>query len=278
MRLFHNHGITRIKRLAYTNLTAGNTARSFCMKRSSMFMTGMLAVLLTFGLVLAGCDNGGGGGGGGGGGSGSGGGGFTVKTNNSIANDLETLGLVGEQVTSRKPNIATAKIADGKIVITSVGPGSATIEVTQATYTADVWVTVAADGGIRIDHVVPARGPRPISFIIKSGEHTIEGVKIQVSNRSGGMKYTMGSDSAYGENTGIAAGEERLFGPFTIEPNPMDRSYVAKVTAKVEGLTSDYVSPFNCEVDSREFLKRSYTLIFVQHENEGGPYYVLEEE
>ncbi|MDR2176502.1 MAG: leucine-rich repeat domain-containing protein [Treponema sp.] len=109
------------------------------MGKNRSFMTGMAALLLTFGLVLAGCDNP------------AGGDSFTAQTDNSAANDAATLGLVGTSVSSNDESVATAAITDGKIAITSVAPGTAVITVSADGYTAaTILVEVAADGAITI--------------------------------------------------------------------------------------------------------------------------------
>jgi hypothetical protein len=227
------------------------------------------AVLAIFALMLTACDNSGGDPGGGGGG----GGGFTAQTDNSIANDQATVGLVGDQVISNNSSVATAVIAGGKIVITSVGPGDTIITVTKTgnSYSATIRVTVAADGGISIDRVDPARGPRQISFTIKSGEYTIEGVKIQVGLSNAGGPYIVGSDSAYGEDTAIAAGGQKTFGPFTIEPGA-GGDYSLNVTVLVDSLLAIY--NFDSRTWSR-FPKESYTLIVVRYGQYGTVYYGL---
>jgi len=75
-------------------------------------------------------------------------------TNNTTANNVTTLGLVGTQTSSSTPSVATVSITGGKIVITSVGTGTATITVTNASKnTATIAVTVAANGAISIGSI-----------------------------------------------------------------------------------------------------------------------------
>ncbi len=79
---------------------------------------------------------------------------FASKTDSSTANDIATLGLVGASAVSDHANIATAAINAGHIEITSVGPGTASITVADATsHTAYIMVEVAADGTIAIDQI-----------------------------------------------------------------------------------------------------------------------------
>ena len=74
---------------------------------------------------------------------------FTAQTNSDTANDLSTLGLVGTSVTSSDTTVATAAIVDGKIAISSVSSGEATLTVTDANEkTATIAVTVAGSGEI----------------------------------------------------------------------------------------------------------------------------------
>jgi hypothetical protein len=240
-----------------------------------MFMTGMLAVLLTFGLVLAGCpmDEGGGG---------NGGGGFIVQTNNSIANDEATLGFVGEYVRSSNGSVARAEIVGGKIEITSLSQGDAIITVSGQDYGTTIAVMVAANGGITIG-AITKRGPRQVSITIKSGEYTIEGVS--VCYWSGDTfqvpVYVLGEDYEYGANTDINAGEEKTFGPLTIETNnPFDTTYSigGQVGLSLSGESVPVAFAVSC--DWPEIPKDSYTLIVgtVQYYPDGPIYYELREE
>ncbi|SDP04853.1 hypothetical protein SAMN04487897_1331, partial [Paenibacillus sp. yr247] len=76
---------------------------------------------------------------------------FTAATNSSTANDVATLGLVGTTATSDAATVATAAINAGHIEITSVGAGTATIKVSDASsHAATIAVTVAADGSMTL--------------------------------------------------------------------------------------------------------------------------------
>ena len=79
---------------------------------------------------------------------------FPSKTDDTTANDETTLGLVGTSATSSSPSVATAKIENGKIAITSHSAGTAVITVKDADeHTAGIKVTVAADGTITIGKI-----------------------------------------------------------------------------------------------------------------------------
>jgi formylglycine-generating enzyme required for sulfatase activity len=83
-------------------------------------------------------------------------GGFTPQTNNSTANDVATLGLVGESVSSSDTGVATVEFKDDKIAITSVAAGTATITVSADGYTdATIEVTVGADGVAAVGAITP---------------------------------------------------------------------------------------------------------------------------
>ncbi len=79
---------------------------------------------------------------------------FTPSTNSSTANNLSTLGLIGASVASGSDSIATAVISEGKISVTSVAEGTATITVTDAnSKTASFKAIVAEDGSITIGSI-----------------------------------------------------------------------------------------------------------------------------
>lgn len=99
--------------------------------------------------VSDGTGNGGNGGNGGGGGNGN----FSTKTDDTTANDVATLGLVGTDTDSSNPSVATANIVGGKIVITSHSAGTAVITVKDGNKEATIKVTVATDGAITIGEI-----------------------------------------------------------------------------------------------------------------------------
>jgi hypothetical protein len=77
---------------------------------------------------------------------------FIASTNETISNDVTTLGLTGTSVSSDKPNVATAEITtSAKIKITSVSEGSAVITVSDASsHNATINISVAKTGSITI--------------------------------------------------------------------------------------------------------------------------------
>jgi hypothetical protein len=90
------------------------------------------------------------------------GGGFIPSTNISVTNDAATLGFTGTAADSSDTAIATATISNGKIAITSVAQGNATITVRAAGYTdASIPVTVAANGDITIETITKGTSTVP---------------------------------------------------------------------------------------------------------------------
>jgi len=81
---------------------------------------------------------------------------FNASTDETVSNDVATLGLVGTTVSSDKPTVATAEItASAKIKITSVAEGSAVITVSDASsHTATINVSVSETGAITIGTIV----------------------------------------------------------------------------------------------------------------------------
>lgn len=74
--------------------------------------------------------------------------------NDTVENNEATLGLVGTSVTSSHPNLATAQITNGKISITPIAPGAATITVTDAAgKEATIDITIAKNGSVSIDAI-----------------------------------------------------------------------------------------------------------------------------
>jgi hypothetical protein len=83
---------------------------------------------------------------------------FTPTADRGTANDEATLGFTGESVSSSNTGVATVEIADGKIVITSVTPGTADITVNAAGFTpAAFTVTVADTGAITIGAITKGK-------------------------------------------------------------------------------------------------------------------------
>jgi len=109
--------------------------------RKAVFL-GLLVILLAFGFI--GCDDS----------DGDNEETFTSSTNETISNDINSLGLVGTSVSSSNVNIATAVITSGKIKITSVGQGSAVITVIENSKNAIINVSVSKTGIITIESIV----------------------------------------------------------------------------------------------------------------------------
>ena len=85
---------------------------------------------------------------------------FTPSTNNSTANDVPTLGLVGTGVLSSTPEVASAAIDSGKIVTSSLSEGSSLIIVQDSSaHEASFTVTVAASGAITIGTITKYSAP-----------------------------------------------------------------------------------------------------------------------
>lgn len=77
---------------------------------------------------------------------------FTVSTER-VANDEDTLGLVGTNVSSSNTGIAKAEISGGDVVITSAAAGNATITVSDGSGSATIDVTVNPDGTITVGDI-----------------------------------------------------------------------------------------------------------------------------
>ncbi len=77
--------------------------------------------------------------------------------NSSIVNNIATLGLIGTSAATSNSAVATAAVntSTGRIDISSVGPGTATITVTDGTNTASISVDVLANRSIIVWNIVP---------------------------------------------------------------------------------------------------------------------------
>jgi hypothetical protein len=91
---------------------------------------------------------------------------FTAVTNSATQNNAATLGFVGTSVGSEDTAVATAGITEGRIAITSVGPGTTTVWVTADGYSnATIPVTVGEYGAITLGTItkgVPVQDNRDI--------------------------------------------------------------------------------------------------------------------
>ena len=79
---------------------------------------------------------------------------FISSINETVFNDLDTLGLVGTSATSNNESVATVVIESGKIKITSVAEGNGVITVSDGTNNATINVTVSKTGSITIGTIV----------------------------------------------------------------------------------------------------------------------------
>jgi len=98
-----------------------------------------------------------------GGGSSSGGNGeitFTSTINNDIANNVDKLGLVGTSVSSSNEKVATVKITDGKIAMTSISVGTSIITIATDDKKATIEVAVNANGSITIGTITKYTTPQ----------------------------------------------------------------------------------------------------------------------
>ena len=111
---------------------------------------------------------------------------FTAATNDTTANDLATLGLVGTKVTSSAEEYVTADLTTttGKITIKSVkAPGdsakSITITVTNADgKTATIPVTEARDGSLTVGTITKYERPAPV----KDTDYTVAALVLTATN------------------------------------------------------------------------------------------------
>jgi hypothetical protein len=96
---------------------------------------------------------------------------FTPAVNDATVNDVTTLGIVGTAVASGTPAVATAEITGGKIKITSVSAGSATITVSDAAnHNAAIQVSVAASGSIAIGAITKYQSTNPLAGAWRQGQ------------------------------------------------------------------------------------------------------------
>jgi hypothetical protein len=102
-------------------------------------MKRILLIVLALGILFSACDNG------------NGGEKFTSSINDSVINNVATLGIIGTTASSSDTNIATVEIDSDKIRITSVSKGTVAITVkNDSDHTATINATVLASGSITI--------------------------------------------------------------------------------------------------------------------------------
>ena len=151
---------------------------------------GILALTLIFGMAVVGCDDG------------NDDETFTSSTNESISNDINSLGLVGTSVSSSNVNIATAVIASGKIKITSVGEGSAVITVSESSKNATINVTISKTGAITIGTIV--KYSENVKTFVGSWTKTISNdVRLLVINNDGTWNAFINDVPHVSDNPGI---------------------------------------------------------------------------
>ena len=104
-------------------------------------MKKIVLIFLVVGLVFCGCD------------TGNDTNDFKSTVNNTVQNDVPTLGLVGTSVSSSNEGVATVEIASWKIKITSVSAGTAVITVSEGLNNATINITVSSTGSILIETI-----------------------------------------------------------------------------------------------------------------------------
>jgi hypothetical protein len=113
---------------------------------------------------------------------------FPSQTNNSSSNDLSTLGLVGNSVSTTNNAVATATISGGKIVITSVGVGSANIVVSDVNSNqATIAVSVANNGAITIGTITKYVFPTQTDSTTINNEATLGLVGTTITSSNSGV-------------------------------------------------------------------------------------------
>ena len=102
--------------------------------------------LLIVGFVFFGCDNG------------NDTNSFVSRINETISNDVDTLGLVGTYASSSNEGVATVEIVSGKIKITSLSSGTTVITVSVGSNSATINITISSTGSISIGTIVKYSG------------------------------------------------------------------------------------------------------------------------
>ena len=123
--------------------------------KKTVFLS-LLAIMLVLGFI--GCENG----------IGTNGNGFVSTIDDTVSNDVETLGFIGHSVVSNDTNVVTAEIVSGKIRITSVSEGSALVTV-KPNYV-HIPVTISKTGAITIGTIV-RYSPTSIEGWVKTLEY-----------------------------------------------------------------------------------------------------------
>jgi len=118
---------------------------------------------------------------------------FTAATDNSTLNDVATLGLEGASAASSAESVATVAISDGKIAITSVAAGTATITVSDAcdpAHTATIAVTVGSTGTISIGKITKYTPAAPAETTNYTKADNVLTAVTAIEYSSNGTDYT----------------------------------------------------------------------------------------
>jgi len=167
------------------------------MKKSAFFV--LLVILLAFCYIA--CDNG----------DGSNEEVFTSTSNETISNDINSLGIVGTSVSSSNANIATAVISSGKIKITSVGQGSAVITVSESSKNATINVSVSEKGIITIGTII--KYSKNVKTFVGSWTKTVSNdVRLLVINDDGTWNAFLNDVPYVSDNPGIWSETNKTIG------------------------------------------------------------------
>mgnify|MGYP002852375788 CR=1 FL=1 len=200
---------------------------------------------------------------------------FAAQTNSVTANDLSTLGLVGTSVTSSDTTVATVAIADGKIAISSVSSGEATLTVTDAKEkTATIAVTVAGSGEITATITKFTRSAPDATVTAKAssataadGEGTVtwDGLtdleystddETFVSATDAGLTVTVDEAGTTATITELAAGEYYVRGSAS---TAYEATESVKVTVSYEGIAKTTDSWDLTKATVEKFTVNAYT-------------------
>ena len=220
------------------------------MKISAFF--GLLAMALAFGFI--GCDN-------------EEAEVFTSSIDETISNDINTLGLVGTSVSSSDVNIAAAEISSGKIKITSAGSGSAVITVSDSAKNAAINVTVSKNGTITIGII---NKYKPNIFPEPEGVNELGGKSFITSH----ITAVFNTDNTYSLSLIMdKTAEKKLIETGNYSWNSLNKT----VTTAAEKV----MSQLDGELSEKEELKKSYLEYFNSldpslPENQIPPDYTLE--
>ena len=127
---------------------------------------------------------------------------FVSSTNETILNDISSLGLVGTSVSSSNEDVVTVVIASGKIRITSIGNGSTVITVSENTKNATINISVSKTGIITIGTIT--KYVENVKMLIGNWTKTIStSVYLLVINNDGTWNVSINGTPQVSENPGI---------------------------------------------------------------------------